>query len=135
MGWFHIYMRWIKIQEGYLGVRSPSPTPGPPAQGSRDRKVHFHNFWLRKAAGIELVEETSGAQTVPLKEPTHEVIYSDSLPLSSSTGVSSLKGTRDIQEETEVSAIKMSRGHCPFSKPSPHRASKLVPYLRPHQPG
>ena len=29
-----------------------------------------------------------------------------------------------------MSGIKESRGHCPFSKPSPRRASNLVPYLR-----
>ena len=58
-----------------------------------------------------------------------------SLPLISSTGASSLKGTKGIQGENEVSGIKTSRGHYPFSKASPHWASKLVPYLRLHQPG
>ena len=35
----------------------------------------------------------------------------------------------------EVSGIMASRGHCPISKPSPHRASKLMAYLRHHQHG
>ena len=39
---------------------------------------------------------------------------------------SSLKGTHAIQGGTEVSGIKASRGHCPFSEPSPHRATELT---------
>ena len=46
-----------------------------------------------------------------------------------------MKGTHAIQGETEVSGIKVNRGHCPFSKTSPCRAGKLVPYLRLHHPG
>ena len=41
-----------------------------------------------------------------------------------------MKGTSGTQGETEVPGIKVSRGHCPFSKPSSHRAGKLMPYLR-----
>ena len=48
---------------------------------------------------------------------------------------SSLKGTSGVQGETEVSGIRVSRGYYSFSKPCPHRASKLVPYLTLHQPG
>ena len=40
-----------------------------------------------------------------------------------------------MQGETEVSGIKVSRGHCPFFGPSPHRAVRLVLYLRFHEPG
>ena len=49
-----------KFGRGILGVRSPSPTPGPPAHSSSARNISPHNFWLQKPAGIELVEETSG---------------------------------------------------------------------------
>ena len=42
------------------GARSPSPTPGPPVQGSRARKISLLNFWLLKPVGIELVEKTAG---------------------------------------------------------------------------
>ena len=44
-----------------MGVRSPSPTTRPSAQGSSARKVSPHIFWLQKSAGIELVEEAAGA--------------------------------------------------------------------------
>ena len=40
-----------------------------------------------------------------------------------------------LQGETEMSCIKESRGHYPFTKPSPHRAGKLMPYLKLHQSG
>ena len=75
-----------------MGARTPSPTPGLPIQGSSVRRTSPHNFWLQKPAGIESVEEnsgvpTGGTQAVPLKEPIHGLIYSDSLPLSFSAGV------------------------------------------------
>ena len=50
-----------KNSGGISRVRSPNPTSGPPAQGSSVRKINPHNFWLHKPAGIQLVEETSGA--------------------------------------------------------------------------
>ena len=43
------------------GVRSPSPILGPLAQGSSAMQISPHNSWHQKPAGIELVEETSGA--------------------------------------------------------------------------
>ena len=50
-----------KFGRGILGVRSPSPTPGPTAHSSSARKISPHNFWLQKPVGIESVEETAGA--------------------------------------------------------------------------
>ena len=45
-GWSHIYVWWIKIGRDILGARDPSPRPDHPAQGSSDRKISPHNFWL-----------------------------------------------------------------------------------------
>ena len=50
----------LKFGRGTSGVRGPSPTPGPAAQGSSARKTSPHKFRLQKPAGIESVEETSG---------------------------------------------------------------------------
>ena len=36
-----------KFSRDILGVRSPSPTPRPPAQGSSSRKISPHNFGLK----------------------------------------------------------------------------------------
>ena len=47
----------------------------------------------------------------------------------------SLKGTSGTQGETEVSGTGASRSRGLFAEPSPHRAGRLVPYLRLHQPG
>ena len=47
-------------QRDILGMRSPSPTTGPPAQGTSARKIRPPYFWLQKPVGIELMEETSG---------------------------------------------------------------------------
>ena len=63
----------------------PDPYQACLAQDTSARKISPHNFWLQNPAGIESVEEDAGA--VPLGEPTHGLTYSDSLPLSSSTGV------------------------------------------------
>ena len=60
-------------------------------------------------------------QVVPLKESTHKLTYSVSTPSELQHRSSSLKSSHGIWGETEVSGIKASRGHCPFSKPSPHR--------------
>ena len=51
-----------KNSGGITGVtRSPSATPGPPAQGSSARKISSPKFWLQIPVGMESVEETSGA--------------------------------------------------------------------------
>ena len=42
--------RW-KFRRDISGARSPSPTPGPPAQGSNARKISPHNFWMQKNSG------------------------------------------------------------------------------------
>ena len=209
-------------------MRSPSLTPGSPAQGSNAKKISPHNFWLQKLVGIELVGGTSGAPS-SLSKRTHSWTHREnrvsqalSLGLISSIPValrmdphaqnhallynilapswicvhsvykgagasysaipslwhvqiapplnkgmsgiltalqiffclpksqvnlpglerlqhthlhrltacefqhqdSSLKTTSGIQAGTEVSGIKVSRGHCPFSKPSPKRATE-----------
>ena len=118
-----------------MGVRSPSSTTqGPPAPGSNDTKVNTHNFWLKKPAGIESVEETAGSpKQFLLKNPHTDLLRLNPSELQHQG--SSLKGSSSIEGETEVSVIKASRGQCPFSKSYPHRAGKLVPYLRLHQPG
>ena len=52
-------MWWIKIEDS--GMKCPSSTAGPQAQGSSARKTSPHNLWLQKPEGIESVEETAGA--------------------------------------------------------------------------
>ena len=37
-----------KFRRDNSGVRSPIPTPGPPAQGFSAKKRSPHNFWLQK---------------------------------------------------------------------------------------
>ena len=91
-----------------MRVRSPSPTPCPPAQGSGARKISSHNFWLQNTAGAELVEETVESQEVPLEEPTHGLTQIHSLELQH--WHSSLKGTSGIQGGTEVSDIQARAG-------------------------
>ena len=72
-------------------------------------------------------------EEVPLKK-THTQTYLLRLaPSKPQHWGSSLKVISSIQGETEVCGIKASRGHYPFSKPSPYRAGRLVPYLRLHQ--
>ena len=50
-----------KFERDIMGVRSPRPAPGPPAQDSSARKISPHNFWLQKPVGIESVEKAAGA--------------------------------------------------------------------------
>ena len=53
---------WIKTWEGYLGSEGSHPhTRRPPTEGPSARKVSPQNFCLKKPAGIEPMEEISGA--------------------------------------------------------------------------
>ena len=116
-------------------MRSPRSTPGfqcleykspqLPAQDSSARDISPH-FWLQKPAGTELVEETTGAPSSSSMRTHTQTHLLRLIPSELQHQGSSLKGTSDRQGETEVSGIKASRGHCPFAKPSPNRASKLV---------
>ena len=64
------------------GIPAPHQAPQPrvPCQEGKS-----HNLWLQKPAGIGSVEETARA-SVTLKEPTHGLTLSDSLPLGSIPG-------------------------------------------------
>ena len=101
-----------------MGVRSSSPTLGPPAQGSSARKISPHNFWLQTPAGIESVEEAAGAPSSSswgTHTQTHLLRLTPS-ELQHWGGI--LKGTSGIQGETEVSGIRASRCHYPFAESS-----------------
>ena len=112
---------------------SPRPIPVPPDQDSSARKIKVPTTsGCKNWKGLGQWKEWLVPQAVPLKEPTHRLTYWDS---ELQHRRSSLKDTNGIQGESEVSGIKASRDHCPFAKPSPNRAGKLVPYLKPHQPG
>ena len=100
----------------------------PQAQGAR--KISPHNLWLQKAAGIESVEETS---ETPSSSSSRTHTQTHLLRLWAPAPGRWLEG--HAQGEAEVSGIKTSRGHRSFPGPSTHRAGRLVPYLRSHQPG
>ena len=68
-------------------MRSPNHIQDPVAQDSSDWKISPLNFQMQKPVGNWVVEKLQESQAVPFKEPTHRLTYSDSLLLSSSTGV------------------------------------------------
>ena len=114
-----------------LGARSSRPThTSPPNPGFQCHE----SFWLQKPVGIEVVEEDARALC---SSSWGAHIWTYLLRLTHSElqhWGGRLKGISCIQEETEVSGIGASRGHCPFAEPIPHRASRLVLYLRLHHP-
>ena len=116
-------------------MSKPSHTPVPPAQGSSAWKISSHNFWMQKPVGIELVEQTAGASGSSSWRTHTQTHLLRLTPSELQCQGSNLESTSAIKGETEESGIKASRDHCPFSKPSPPRVGKLVPYLRLHQPG
>ena len=87
MGWSHTHLWWVKIREGYLQNEKSQPHTRTLAQNSSARKISPHNFWLQKPVGIDQWKKLLEPQAVPLKKPTYRLTYSDSFPLSSSTGV------------------------------------------------
>ena len=135
MGWSHIHVWWIKIQEGYRGSEESQPHTRPPSPGSQCQEEKSPNFWLQKPAGTEAVDDRNfwSPKQFPLKNPHTDLLRL--MPSELQWWGSKWKGIRDVQGGTEVSGIKASRGHGPFSKPSTHTAGKLVPYQRLHQPG
>ena len=50
-----------KFRSVILEARSPSPTPGPPAQSSSAREISPYNYWLQNPAGVELEEVNARA--------------------------------------------------------------------------
>ena len=132
MGWSLILMWWIQIQEGYLRRKDSRLHKPPNRPGFQCQEVSTTSG-CKTQWRLSQWKKLLDPQAVPLKELTHGLTYKDVLSLSSSTVVAAWKTPVCIQGETEVSGMKASRGHCPFSLS--HRASKLVPYLRLHQPG
>ena len=91
-------------------MRSPSPTPRPPAQGSSARKISPYNFWLQNPAGIEWVEENAGVSSSS-SQRTHTGTHLLRLtPSELQHRGSSVKGTSGIWKETEASGIKARAG-------------------------
>ena len=135
-----------------MGVRGPSSTSGPPAQGTSARKRNPQNLWLQKPMGLELVKKKLlDSLAVPLKGPMLNLLRC--IPSEVQHWGSYLKGTSDIREELKFLASerelgdsflpdrKVGGGHCAFFEPFPpsepqnHRTGRLVLYLGLHQPG
>ena len=97
-------MWWIKIWEDILdrGVPAPHQDLRPGFLCQEDNYPQLQA--VKNQWGLSSWKKLIKPNTASLKEPTHGL--------------------------TEVPDIKASRGHCPFSKPSPHRTGKLVSYLR-----
>ena len=126
---------WTKILEGHLRSEESQTHIRPPAQRFQCQEDKSPHFWLRKPAGIESVKEAAGALS---SSSWGTLTWTHLLRLAPSEFQhqgGSFKGPSGIQGETEESAVQVSKGHCPFAWPSRHRPSRLVPYLRLHQPG
>ena len=112
-----------------MGVTSPSPTPAPTTTQGSSAHTSPHKspqLLAQKLVGIESVEETAGAPSSSFKR-THTWTYLLRLfPSGIQRWGSSLEGTIGVLGETEVSGIGGTKGHCPFSGPSPHRATELA---------
>ena len=88
-----------------MGVRSPSPTLGPPAQDSNARKVSPHNFWLQKPVGIEVVEEAAEALSRTSWGTYTRTHLLRLPPFDCQHWGSSLKGTSGIRETLKWLAL------------------------------
>ena len=105
------------------GISREWGVPGLPTQGSSARNVSPHNFCCTDQQGLSQWNKLLEPQEVPLKK-THT--WTDLLRLTPS-GLrhrrGGLRGTSGMLGEAEGSGIKVSRGHCPFSRLSTHRAT------------
>ena len=115
-------------------MRSPSPKRGPPPRVLAPGRHIPTTSGCKNHQGLSRWKKLLAPQAVPLKAPTKTHLLRFT-PYELWQQGGGLRGTSSMQGEAEVSGIKVSRCHCPFSKPSPcPRVSKLVPYLRFHQP-
>ena len=86
--WFLTRMWWIKIWKGYLRSEESQPHTRPPSPGfqcQEDKSAQLlaaKNQW-----GLSWWKKLIEAQKIPPKEPIYRLTYSDSLCLSSITGV------------------------------------------------
>ena len=125
---------WIKIWEGYLRSKEPQPHTMPPSPGFQCQENNFpQTSGCKNQWGLGRWRNSWSPKQFLL---THTQTYLLRItPTELQHWGGSLKGTCGVNGETEVSGMKLSRGHCPFAKPSPQTAGKLVPYQRLHQPG
>ena len=135
MGWSYTHV-WRKklggisqMQRSPWQPKGPSPTSSPAVQGLGVRNGSSHNFWLQKSRGI--MAEWEGGFCSPrlfhLKNPSTDLHRLN--PSELQHWGSSLKGTRDIWEGTELSGIKVrARGRAAFCQIKV-LAEAVVPFL------
>ena len=109
----------INIWEVCLRSKESSPTPGPLAQGSSARKIKPHHFWLQHQWGFSQWKTLLECQAIPLKEPTHRLTYSVSLPLSSSTRAAAWKAPVVYRKKLKCLALRQAEAIVPFLIPPP----------------
>ena len=87
MGWSQIHMWRVKIQEVYVESEEPQPHTRPPSPGFLCQEISPHNSGCKNQQGVNCWKKLLEPQAFPLKKPTHELTYLESLPLSSRTKV------------------------------------------------
>ena len=76
-----------KTQEGYLRSKDSQPHTGLPSPEFQCQEDKSPQLLVANQQGLSQWKKLLEPQAVPLKEPTHELTYTDSLPLSSSTRI------------------------------------------------
>ena len=106
--WIKIWERYLRIEESQTHTRSPSP-------GCQCQEDNSPQLLAAKTSG----DWVTGALSISswgTHTQTHLLKFN---PSELQHQGSSLKVSSGIQARTEMSGIKVSRSHCPFSKPSP----------------
>ena len=125
MDWSHIHVWWIKISEEYLGSEESQSHTRPLSLGFQCQEDKSPQFLAAKNSRDWVSRRNfwSPKQFLLTHTWTHLLRCTPS-ELQHQGG--RLKGTSGILGETEVSGIKVSRGHCPFSNPSPYSPTNLA---------
>ena len=87
MEWAGATPTWIKIQEGYIRGEESQPQTRPSSPGFQCQKYKSPLLAVKNLQEQSRGKKLLNPQAVLLKEPTHGLTYSESLLLSSSTGV------------------------------------------------
>ena len=133
MGWSLTHTYWIKIQEGYLRSKQSQTHTRPPSPGFQCQEGKSPQLLAAKSSRDWVSGRNLWSPKQFLLQNSHMDSPTQITPFELQNWGNSLKGTSGIKGETGMPGIEMTRGHCPFSKVSPHGAGKMVPYLRFHR--
>ena len=125
---------WLKIWEGYLRNEESQTHTRPPSPGFQYQEDKYPQLLAAKSSGDWVGGGGCWSPKQFLLGNPHTDSPTQTCTLWALGPGWQLEG-HQWYTETDGSGIRAIRGHCSSAEPSPQKASRLLPYLRLHQPG